>query len=200
MIDDCTAIVLAGGESRRMGCDKATFQLDGQTLLNRVLAIVQPLFPRVLVSVRQPRPDIDWPQIVDPHDAAGPLAGLYAGLAHASAERTPWIFAVATDMPFVKPALIEHLARRRDNVQAVIPVVQGHPQALAGFYSATCLETVRAVLAGNGKHSLRSALEQLDVCYVDESELTPGDPGLSSFFDLDTPQDVADALGRKAPV
>lgn len=197
MIDDCTAVILAGGESQRMGCDKAMLVLGEHSLLQRVIAIVQPIFPQVLVSVRQHRPDIDLPQICDTHANAGPLAGLCAGLEQST---TPWIFAVATDMPFLRPALIEHLARQRSghqNYQAVVPVVTGHPQPLAAFYSVSTLAVIQGLLAGGGKRSLRAALERLNVCYVDESELRAADPGLRSFFDLDTPQDLAQARQSK---
>jgi len=190
MIADCTAIILAGGESQRMGRDKATLALGEHSLLQRVVAIVQPLFPQVLVSVRQPRPDIELPQICDTQPNAGPLAGLCAALEKST---TPWIFAVATDMPFVQAALIEHLALRRADFQAVVPVVAGHPQPLAAFYTVGALAVIQDLLAGNGKRSLRAALERLNVCYVDESELRAADPGLRSFFDLDTPEDLAQA-------
>jgi len=193
MIPDCTAIILAGGESLRMGCDKATLALGEHSLLQRVVAVVQPLFPQLLVSVREPRPDIELPQICDTQHEAGPLAGLCAALEKST---TPWIFAVATDMPFVQAALIEYLARQRSshqNCQAVVPVVAGHPQPLAAFYAASALAVIQSILAGSGKRSLRAALERLNVCYVDESELRAADPGLRSFLDLDTPDDVAAA-------
>lgn len=190
MIADCTAIILAGGESKRMGRDKASLLLGEQTLLQHVAAIMQTIFPRVLVSVRQPRPDIALPQICDTYVEAGPLAGLYTALTHA---QTPWIFAIATDMPFVQPALIDYLAKRRDGFQAVVPMVHGHPQPLAAFYATSCLTPFRAQLEENGKRSLRAALEPLKVSYVDEADLLAADPGLRSFFDLDTPQDVATA-------
>ncbi len=190
MIADCTAIIFAGGQSLRMGQDKATLRLHDETLLQRVVAIVQPIFPCLLVSVDRPRADIAQPQVCDRHTNVGPLAGLFAGLEQAL---TPWIFAVATDMPFLLAALIEQLARRRDGFDAVIPVVHGHPQTLLGFYSVSCLETLRTVLSGNGKRSLRTVLEQLKVCYVEEAELLAADPDLRSFFDLDTPQDVVTA-------
>ena len=190
MIDDCTAIILAGGESQRMGRDKASLLLGEQTLLQHVATIMQTMFPRVLVSVRQPRPDITLSQICDTYAEAGPLAGLYSALTHAE---TSWIFAVATDMPFVQPALIDYLAKQRDGFQAVVPVVHGHPQPLAAFYATSCLTPFRAQLEGNGKRSLRAALEPLNVRYVDEADLLAADPGLRSFFDLDTPQDVATA-------
>ena len=107
---------------------------------------------------------------------------------------TPWIFAVATDMPFVRPALIELLAARRAGVDAVVPVVDGHPQPLAAFYSASCRQPIAALLGEEGgKRSLRAALDRLNVCYVAQSELVAADPGLRSFFDLDTPDDLAAA-------
>ena len=194
MITDCTAIVLAGGQSRRMGCDKASLVLGEQTLLEHVTAIVQTLFPRVLLSVRQPCPDLALAQICDAYADAGPLAGLYSALKQA---QTPWIFAVATDMPFVQAALIDYLARQRAGFQAVVPVVHGHPQPLAAFYATSCLAPFRALLEGEGKRSLRAALAPLTVRYVDAAELLAADPGLHSFFDLDTPQDVAEAKLRE---
>jgi len=75
----------------------------------------------------------------------------------------------------------------------VVPVVAGHPQPLAAFYTVGALAVIQDLLAGDGKRSLRAALERLNVCYVDESELRAADPGLRSFFDLDTPEDLAQA-------
>lgn len=206
MITDCTAIILAGGDSRRMGSDKADLLLGDVTLLQRVVSTMEKLFPEVILSVRRPRPEIDLPQVcdeqlVDGMQGAGPLAGLAAGLGHIA---TPWAFVVACDMPFMEPAVVELLGRYRSNppsilpCQAVVPVVQGHPQPLAAFYARSCLGTIRAHLAGDGKRSLRAILEQLQVRYVDEAELLRADPELRSFFDLDTPQDVALAIRNDA--
>lgn len=191
MIGDCTAVVMAGGRSLRMGSDKATLRLGERTLLQRVIDVVQPIFGELRVSVREPRSDLDWPQICDERPDGGPLVGLCTSLAQA---RTPWIFALATDMPFAEPALIELLAQRRAGYDAVVPVVGGHPQPLAAFYAASCLTVVRALLDDEGgRRSLRAALARLNVCYVDESQLRVADPQLRSFFDLDTPQDLATA-------
>ena len=188
-IDDCTALILAGGDSRRMGQDKATLVLDGKSLLERVTGTMQAIFSRVIVSVRQPRVGLELPQVCDEVTASGPLAGLIAGLAQAD---TPWVFAVACDMPFVSPALVVKLADFRPGHQAVVPMVGGHPQPLAAFYAASALEAMRTSLA-SGDLSLRGMLGKLDVCFVDEAELRACDPQLRSFFDLDTPQDVAAA-------
>jgi molybdopterin-guanine dinucleotide biosynthesis protein A len=99
-------------------------------------------------------------------------------------------------MPFVLPSLIELLGNYRSQNQAVVPVVHGHPQPLAAFYASSCLGTIREHLAGGGKNSLRAVLEKLQVRYVDETELLKADPALRSFFDLDTPQDLKNAMRR----
>jgi molybdopterin-guanine dinucleotide biosynthesis protein A len=194
VIADCTALVLAGGKSRRMGQDKAQLVVADATLLQRVVAIVRPLFANVVVSVDKLRPEIGLPQVCDEHENAGPLAGLAAGLAHAT---TPWVFAIATDMPFARPTVIEALAQRRNDFDAVIPVAGGHAQPLLGLYSRTCLPAIRNLLASEGRRSLHALLEQLNVCYVDESEMRMSDPELASFFDLDTPEDLALAKQRQ---
>jgi molybdopterin-guanine dinucleotide biosynthesis protein A len=193
MINDCTAIILAGGDSKRMGRDKASLMLGEQTLLQHVIAAMRRVFPQIIFSVREPRPEIDCMQVCDEQFNAGPLAGLAAGLEHIA---TPWAFVVACDMPFVEAAMVELLATYRPEHQAVVPVVQGHPQPLAAFYARSCLDTIRPHLAGGGKNSLRAVLEQLHVRYVTETELLQADPALRSFFDLDTPQDVAIAAAR----
>ena len=190
MIEGCTAIIMAGGDSRRMGTDKASLLLDGQTLLQSVIATMQQLFPQVVVSVRQPRAGIDLPQVCDELPNGGPLAGLVASLGKIT---TPWAFMVACDMPFVVPEVVELLAGYRLQHQAVVPVVHGHPQPLAAFYAASCLAPLRASLAAQ-QRGLRDVIKQLDVRYVDEAEMLEADPHLRSFFDLDTPQDVEAAM------
>ncbi|MCX7192997.1 MAG: molybdenum cofactor guanylyltransferase [Proteobacteria bacterium] len=189
MIANCTALILAGGESRRMGQDKANLMLGEQTLLQRVSAIVQPLFSETLVSVRAPRADCDLIQVCDNPAHAGPLAGLAAGLEGA---KTAWIFAVACDMPFITSQLIEYISEFRKDYDAVVPVVESFPQPMAAFYATRCLGVLHEILSGNGKKSPRTLLDKLNVRYVNEAELQAAD--LRSFFDLDTPEDMSIAV------
>jgi molybdopterin-guanine dinucleotide biosynthesis protein A len=194
MIENCTAIIMAGGDSRRMGQDKANLILGEQTLLQTVARTMGQVFPEVIISVRQQRPAMSWPQICDHPSHSGPLAGLFSGLEKAL---TPWVFAVACDMPFIAPQIIECLSRYREGVQAVVPLVNGYPQPLAAFYAKGCLDVVSEILNGDGKHSFRAVLDRLKVRYVNENEMHEADPALRSFFDLDTPQDWAEAMNRE---
>jgi molybdopterin-guanine dinucleotide biosynthesis protein A len=216
MITDCTAIILAGGDSKRMGRDKAALPFNGETLLQSVIAGVKPLFAQTLVSVRELRGDVALPQICDTQADGGPLVALISAL---EAITTPWAFVVACDMPFVAPALTAHLASLRATLspsslphggerdadslrenylyhQAVVPEVDGHAQPLAAFYARSALPILQSSLA-SGNKSLTGALKTLDVRYVTADELVQFDPQLRSFFDLDTPQDVAIAEGMK---
>jgi molybdopterin-guanine dinucleotide biosynthesis protein A len=168
-----------------MGQDKAVLVLDGKTLLERVTATMQQVFPKVVVSVRQLRSGVEVSQVCDEQPGNGPLAGLIAGLAQAD---TPWVFAVACDMPFVTQAVVEHLAAFRSGHQAVVPMIGGHPQPLAAFYATSTLDAMRASFA-TGDRSMRGVLDKFEVRYVSEAELRAADPQLRSFFDLDTPQD-----------
>jgi len=190
MIADCTALIFAGGSSRRMGRDKLSLQLGEQNLLQRALDLTRPLFASVLVSVQHLRDDIDAPQVCDEILDAGPLAGLCAGLQHAS---TPWVFAMAADMPYLLPEVIERLAERRTGHQAVVPVINGQPHPLTAYYAVSALPALRSVLARPGKPGLIKALSELNICPVNEHDLTDIDRELHSFIDLDTPEDAARA-------
>ena len=188
MIADCTALILAGGLSTRMGRDKTRLDFDGKPLLQRTIDAMQALFPAVLVSVRELRNDIAAPQVCDEEPGAGPLAGLCSGLARA---RTTWVFAIAADMPFIDAAVIGSLAVERCDYEAVVPVVNGFPQPLTAFYRCAALPLFREEMAGSGRHGVRDVLGRLRVCWVQEASLRETDPELQSFIDLDTPADLA---------
>jgi molybdopterin-guanine dinucleotide biosynthesis protein A len=174
-----------------MGREKLSLQLGGQSLLQRTLDLTRTLFPSILVSVQHLRDDIDAPQVCDEIPGAGPLAGLCAGLQHAT---TPWVFAVAADMPYLLPEVIERLAANRAKHQAVVPIIDGQPHPLTAFYATSALPALRSVLTRPGKPGLLAALPELDTCRIDETHLVDIDMELRSFIDLDTPEDAAEAL------
>lgn len=192
MIKDCTAIILAGGDSRRMGRDKAMMPFADKALIQSVITIMQGLFPATILSVREHRQEIDLPQVCDMQTNGGPLTGLVSTLGRIA---TPWAFVVACDMPFVSPELVEQLATYRAQQQAVVPVVHGYLQPMVAFYSISCIPVMRATLS-LGDKSLSGAIRNLDVSYVDEVQMQKSDAELRSFIDLDTPQDWALAQER----
>jgi molybdopterin-guanine dinucleotide biosynthesis protein A len=185
-----TGIVLAGGASRRMGRDKATLELGGQPLLLRVAETISDLCEELIIAAadRRPRelPGLDATWVADPPGAAGPLAGLAAGLAAAS---HPTAIAVACDMPFLNESLLAHLLDSVQGCDAAVPLAGGAAQPLHAAYSRSSLSTVEALLR-LGAPSMRDLLSRLSVKYVSESRCREFDPEGLSWFNLNTPADL----------
>jgi len=185
-INNCTAVVLTGGESKRMGSDKASVVLAGKSLLGHVLAQLKPLFADILISVREQRLDIAYPQIVDGSKQRGPMVGINAAL---EAVKTDWVFVIACDMPFVFTGLIQHLAGLRSQHDAVLPFAFDRPQPLFGFYHKTCLPLMEARMK-QGQRSMIRLLDDLDTCLLSEKQVKAIDPELKSLLSLDSLEDV----------
>jgi len=189
MIENCTAVILAGGESRRMGQDKASLMLGNDSLLNRAIRNMQPLFKQLIISVREPREHLLFPQLCDSGDARGPIMGIATALERVD---TPWVFAMACDMPFIAADMIVAMAVQRGERDAVVALADGHLQPLAAFYSQSCLEPMQAQIAA-GQRSLKMLIENVDAAIVEEQVLRQWDSDLLSFMDLDTRVDVEKA-------
>jgi len=185
-VANCTVVVLAGGESKRMGSDKASVVLAGKSLLGHVLEQVEPLFSDILISVREPRPAIKYPQIVDKSEDRGPMVGIKAALEEV---KTGWVFVIACDMPFISTGLIQHLAGLRSEIDAVVPHVFDRPQPLFGFYNKTCLPFIEERMK-QGKRSMICLLADLETCQLSEQQVKAIDPELKSLLSLDTLEDV----------
>lgn len=163
-----TGLVLAGGQSRRFGADKARHEVAGRAMIERVVEAVAAVAEDVLISVGA-EGSFDVPaarQVVDRHKDAGPLAGLHAGLV---AAETPWVLAVACDLPFITPAVLRALAaaRRPDAAAVVARTPDGRRHPLCACYHRRVVPVVEAHLAA-GRLALHALLDRLDnVAYVD---------------------------------
>lgn len=157
-----TAIVLAGGRGRRMKADKAALAVGKRTLLEHVLAQIEPYFDEVLIAVSPgqelpvlprvgvPRP----PRLRVVHDepaGLGPIGGLLAGL---KAARNDACFVVACDIPEVPSPLLRALARAaRDADIAVAVDPAGRYEPLFAVYKRPVVGAIEALLA-RGERSL----------------------------------------------
>jgi len=186
VINNCTAVILTGGESKRMGADKANVLLSGKTLLEHVIAQLEPLFADMLISVRKQRPDIVYPQVVDASKSRGPMVGVKAAL---EVVKTDWVFVIACDMPLISTRLIQHLAELRRGHDAVVPFAFDRPQPLFGFYNKTCLPMMEARMK-QGQRSMIRLLGDLDALFISEQQVKAIDPELKSLRSLDSMEDV----------
>jgi molybdenum cofactor guanylyltransferase len=200
------AIVLAGGRSRRMGRDKASVELGGLTLLERVVRGVAVFATTVVVVARagQALPALPASVLIahDPVADLGPLAGLAAGLA-ALGTRCDWVYLTATDMPFPSGAVAKRLLAIALELGglAAVPTLDGRAQPLASVIHTSALARIERSLA-RGERRLSSIVEALDARLVDlrelgaDADVANEDPELDALRDLDTEEDLAWARGR----
>ena len=189
-IPNVTGVLLAGGKSRRMGLDKRFLKLGGETLLRRALSVYERLFTEILVVVAEPIPelsDIGHQIVTDLIPNCATLGGLYTGL---SLAHSPRIFAAACDMPFLNPAVIEHLLECCDD-DVVMPKLATGLQPMHSVYSKACLPYFQRMMAMNNL-SIQAVLEnhELQIRLVPEEVLRTFDAQLLSFLNLNTPEDA----------
>ena len=190
-----SGIVLAGGKSRRFGSDKASADLLGRPLLQWVVSALEgPCDEVIVVRARnQPLPalhaTIPVRAVDDLYDGLGPLAGLVAGLAVATGDLC---FAASTDVPLLRPALVELLARRATAADVVCPNVKGFMQPLLAVYRrAACLPLFQAAVEKT-QLKITSAYAGLQVDVVNEEDVRTADPRLWSFRNANTPAALAE--------
>ncbi len=195
------AAIIAGGPARRLGgATKPLLEIAGQAVADRQLAVLRPLFPRLLVVAGDPAP---WQArgievIPDRVAGAGPLAGLSAALAAAGDGEA--VVCVAGDLPFLSPALLTALRDRAAGADALAPRPAGRAEPLCARYAVRARATVDARLAG-GRLALHELLAELATVWLDDLALAALDPDGLSFVNLNTPDDLrrAEEIARRTP-
>lgn len=186
-----SAIVLCGGRSSRMGRDKAALPFGPETLLTRVVRLVQAVADDVVVVGHTAESMPDGVRVVrDPLEGLGPLAGLATGLGAVRGHRA---LLLACDMPLLVPALLQRLLALAGDADACVPLLDDVPMTTCAVYTARALPRAQAYLAG-GTRSLRALLEGVPVRWVLADELRDVDPNLLSFRDCDSPEGYEAAL------
>ena len=220
-------VVLAGGQSSRMGTAKSALEWHGSTLLRRTVGIVARAAEGPVVVVRaggQDLPDLPKGTVVvdDPREGKGPVQGIAAGLA-ALSERADAAFVCSTDMPFLHPAFVRRVLRvrpdgsetvtlahrprvlaEREGTDVALPVARGYRQPLAAAYRVSLAEAAERLVK---EDRLRPAFlfEQCVVASLDDDTLRQDrvlaalDPDLDSVLNVNTPADYQQARARPGP-
>lgn len=184
-----SAVLLAGGQSRRMGRDKAFLEIDGEALWQRQLAKLEAVADEIFVSVHDVSSPIKTAHrtVFDPPGAHGPLAGL-AGALRASAH--PHLVVLAVDLPAMTPAFLCSLAARTAPGRGVVPLADGFFQGTAAIYPREILPLVENALQGEDL-SFQNLLRQAIAAQRMESlPLTAAE--LPLFDNWNTPEAVRD--------
>ena len=185
--------IIAGGQSRRMGRDKAFVELGGKTLIERVIARSANVgqTETILITNKPAQyAHLGLPMHRDILPDKGSLGGIYTALARA---KSPDALVLACDMPFVNADLLRYMVEQcRDDIDIVVPTVDGYPQALHAIYKKTCIAPIAEQLAANRLKIIRF-YDQMRVHYLDEADYAPFDPQGRSFANLNTPEELAEA-------
>jgi molybdenum cofactor guanylyltransferase len=187
---DVTGVLLAGGNSRRMGEDKRYLVVGEQTLLERGLAVLRSIFQEVLVVIAQDSLplNVDARVVRDLVPDCGSLGGLYTGLTQAT---TPYIFVVACDMPFLDPAVITQFTSRRASADIVMAKLAARLHPMHALYGKGCLPVLEQMIrARQLKIQEMLSHPSLRVQYVTEADLLTIDPSGRSFHNVNTPADL----------
>jgi len=179
---EATLLVLAGGDSRRMGRPKPWIEVGDTVLLRYVVERLAPAFSEVVVSFGEPEQMeqlVPYRVVFDRKRSAGPLAGLEAGLL---AARHEVMFAVACDMPYVTPAVAELAVAAARSCDAAIPRHDGLFEPVCGAYRKTALATIVGSLDA-GNYVAHDVVEYMDVTWLEGL-----DP--AQFESLNTPADL----------
>lgn len=182
--EDVTGVLLAGGQSQRMGRDKATLRVQGVPIYRRILKVMSDLFADVLIAGDRPdlaEEGIHWYPDLFPGSSLG---GLYTGLIKAE---TPYIFVAACDMPYPDAGLIRTLLGFRQGFDVVVPRTPEGLEPLFACYSKECLSPMLGLLQAK-RYRIYDFYDQVQVRYVDGSELPPG--WRSGLRNLNTPEDM----------
>ena len=188
---DLTAFILAGGNSTRMGTDKAFVMFEGRTLLARALEVCRTITSDVRVVGDRKKFAPFAPVVEDVFPGCGPLAGIHAGLRDSE---TDWNVVLAVDLPFVSPALLLFLVAQARESRAMVTV----PRAGEGWQPLCAI--YRRAFADAAETALRAGRYKIDALF-DESLILPvGEEDLRSagfapevFRNLNTPEELADA-------
>jgi len=211
MVIPATGVILAGGQSRRMGVDKAFVLFEGQTLIERTMDVLRQVCGDIVVVANavEPYAQFGCRVVTDTLPGFGPLAGLHAGL---SEMHTELGVAVAVDMPFLNPALLRAMLDAAEGWDAVIPALAAEVSAadvkrsrakdldihpLHAVYRRTCLPPIRAAIE-RGDHRLNAFLPDMRVRYFYADEIRAYDSDLRSLLNVNTPDDLKQASQLRA--
>ena len=187
-------VLLAGGQGKRLGGEtaKALVMCAGRTLLDRAMATLAALCDTVVVVAPHGMavPVDAACRVADPPDAAGPLAGLVAGL---GARPFDLALVLAVDMPLLSPATLTALRALRGEATAVLPAPGGVTQPLAAWYTARAFAPLAAALAAP---SPSRAVFAMQPAIIGEGVLASLPGGLEAWLNVNTRAELDEAERR----
>ena len=192
-----SALILAGGRSRRMGYkEKALLPIGDKIILEHVMDALDGVVDEIIISLRDvPQQELlkDYTQghdvVLDKLQDVGPLSGILEGLRSANGE---YVFVAACDMPYINTDVVELLFKCAEGHDAAIPIWENEDlEPMHAVYRThpMAMETEKAILR-NEKFVLAPVFKMQDLVFVKIDEIRELDPDLRTFVNVNTPDDV----------
>ena len=179
--EPATLIILAGGESKRMGFPKHRLHIDGVDVLSHLRRRLGHLLDEILVAGRDLT---DIPQGLrdteDRYVIRSPLVGIHAGLADA---RTDVGLVIACDMPHVEPTLVEYILASAQDHDVAVPIVRDYYEPLCAAYRKACIRPIAEMLSA-WDLKVSNLYQRVATRTLPQKEILLCDPGLRSFVNL----------------
>lgn len=187
--------ILAGGESKRMGRDKAFIEFAGRPLILRMVRLMEPVVGTPTVIGRDERfGQLGLHPFPDDTPGLGPLGGIATALritAH------PWNLIVGCDQPFLTTEWLRYLAGRAASAftDVLVPQSDGGDEPLCAVYHKRCGAVIDSAIA-RGIRKVTTALTGLRLERIARSESRAFDPDGLLFNNINSPSDYDEALAR----
>ncbi|MCK4957979.1 MAG: molybdenum cofactor guanylyltransferase [Planctomycetes bacterium] len=188
---DATAIIMAGGQSRRMGRDKGLLAVSGEPMIKRVFEQLRPHFKQILISAadEQKYAFLGARVVIDAEMGRGPLMGIASSL---RASENDLNFVVACDIPEIDIDLVGELLAQAGDYDAVIPTSgPKRPEPLFAIYTRASLPSIEKALS-EGKNRVLDGVAGCKVKYI---ELTQGRV-IRNINTIDDYNDLIDSPNR----
>jgi molybdopterin-guanine dinucleotide biosynthesis protein A len=189
----CTGVILSGGLSTRFnGQNKALIQVGGLRILDRLYTVFSDLFDEIILVTNDPIQFLEWDLtiVTDLFSSRSSLTGIHTGLFYM---KNPFAFFSACDTPFLKKELVEALIEKiEQKVDIIMPETTAGLEPLCAIYSKRCLQSAEQHLREN-KFKIQRAFRAKRIKTIPENLLRAKDPDLQSFFNINTPEDLAQA-------
>jgi molybdopterin-guanine dinucleotide biosynthesis protein A len=189
-----TLCIQAGGQSSRMGEDKALKAFLGRPLIERVVQRLSPIADEVIVTTNHPEryTFLKIPLFSDLKPGRGALGGLYTAIA---AAKNPLVAVAACDMPFASASLLEAASRllAQEDVDVVIPKSEEGYEPLHAIYRReTCLPAIEAAIEAD-QWRVIAWFPQVKVRVLTPDEIRQYDPSGLAFWNVNTPEEFSKA-------
>jgi molybdopterin-guanine dinucleotide biosynthesis protein A len=186
-----TVVIQAGGESRRMGRDKALIPFLDKPLIMHVYDAVKFLADEVLITTNHPENYrfMEVPLYPDIVKERGALGGIFTALKSA---HNPVVAIVACDMPFASSELLSRASDRLvvEQVDAVVPRTGDGLEPLHAVYRRkTCIPAVKRALE-TGEWKVTSWFSKVNIAFMESEELMIYDPEKIAFWNVNTVEDL----------